>query len=108
MSGKSGSIPSWQRTASPSSPTEANPDVPATASDGKPEGDAEVEAPKEGAAVLKEQAAKFLQDPSIKDASKERKAAFLESKGIQKADIESLLEDDGGDKMQIVRCDDID
>jgi phospholipase/lecithinase/hemolysin len=40
---------------------------------------------------LKEQAAKFLSDPSIKNASRERKVAFLESKGLKKEDVELLL-----------------
>ncbi|KIW06373.1 uncharacterized protein PV09_02829 [Verruconis gallopava] len=41
--------------------------------------------------ALREQARKFLSDPSIKDASRERKVAFLESKGLKKEEIELLL-----------------
>lgn len=41
--------------------------------------------------VLSGQAAKFLEDPMIKDASRERKAAFLQSKGVKQDDIERLL-----------------
>lgn len=38
-----------------------------------------------------EQAIKFLQDPSVRDASSGEKLAFLESKGVLKADIERAL-----------------
>ncbi|KAE9983638.1 hypothetical protein EG328_003054 [Venturia inaequalis] len=41
--------------------------------------------------TLREQAAKFLQDPSIQDAGRERKIVFLESKGVKRDDIEALL-----------------
>lgn len=41
--------------------------------------------------TLREQAAKFLQDPSIQDADRERKIAFLVSKGVKRDDIEALL-----------------
>ncbi|KAF2433096.1 hypothetical protein EJ08DRAFT_561675, partial [Tothia fuscella] len=50
--------------------------------------------------VLKEQAEKFLQDPSIKGASREKKAAFLESKGVKKEDIDTLLKDAAGEQVQ--------
>jgi len=40
---------------------------------------------------LIEQANKFLRDPSIRDASSEEKLAFLESKGVLRADIERAL-----------------
>jgi hypothetical protein len=40
---------------------------------------------------LRDSAFKFLNDPSIKDAPRERKAAFLESKGLKKEEIDLLL-----------------
>ena len=40
---------------------------------------------------LREQAAKFLSDPSIKDAPRERKVAFLEAKGLKAEEIDLLL-----------------
>ncbi|KAJ9645918.1 hypothetical protein H2199_002961 [Coniosporium tulheliwenetii] len=40
---------------------------------------------------LIEQASKFLEDPSIKDAPRERKVAFLQSKGLSSDDIQTLL-----------------
>ena len=40
-----------------------------------------------------ERARKFLQDPSIRNAPKEKKLAFLQSKGLTKEDAESLLEE---------------
>ncbi|KAL2820452.1 hypothetical protein BJX63DRAFT_314278 [Aspergillus granulosus] len=41
--------------------------------------------------TLLEQASKFLQDESIRDASTDRKIAFLESKGLTSPEIDSLL-----------------
>ncbi|KAL3449722.1 peroxisomal membrane anchor protein conserved region-domain-containing protein [Aspergillus insuetus] len=41
--------------------------------------------------TLVEQASKFLQDESIRDASTDRKIAFLESKGLTSPEIDSLL-----------------
>src|ERR1700761_4276754 len=40
---------------------------------------------------LVEQATRFLQDPSIQNAPRERKIAFLESKGLKREDMEVLL-----------------
>jgi hypothetical protein len=40
---------------------------------------------------LREQASRFLEDPSIRDAPRERKVAFLESKGVKHVEIASLL-----------------
>jgi hypothetical protein len=40
---------------------------------------------------LQEQASRFLEDAAIRDAPREKKVAFLESKGVNHEDIESLL-----------------
>lgn len=40
---------------------------------------------------LLEQASRFLEDPAIRDEPREKKAAFLESKGVSAEDIERLL-----------------
>ena len=40
---------------------------------------------------LLEQASRFLEDPAIRDAPREKKVAFLESKGVGAEDIETLL-----------------
>ena len=40
---------------------------------------------------LLEQATRFLEDPAIRDAPRERKVAFLESKGVDDKEIETLL-----------------
>jgi hypothetical protein len=40
---------------------------------------------------LLEQASRFLDDASIRDAPREKKVAFLESKGVSVEDIETLL-----------------
>lgn len=41
---------------------------------------------------VQERARKFLEDPTIKNASREKKLAFLESKGLKKEDVEGLLD----------------
>jgi hypothetical protein len=43
-------------------------------------------------AQLLEQARKFLDDDEIRSAPREKKVAFLESKGVQKEDIKTLLD----------------
>ena len=93
-------IPSWQRTASPPSPAsppeqepipEQHPETEpaptpapgaeeATSSDSHPD-----------SAPLLEQAVRFLEDPAIRDAPREKKVTFLESKGVRVEDIEELL-----------------
>lgn len=40
---------------------------------------------------LLDQASRFLEDSTIRDAPREKKVAFLESKGIKAEDIETLL-----------------
>lgn len=107
MSGKGGSIPSWQRSAaSPPTPAqEPTPTTPATASEDTSEPNSEAEAPSGDADDIKKRAARFLQDPAIKDASRERKATFLESKGIDKAEIQSLLGNESDGIVESVRCD---
>jgi hypothetical protein len=82
------SIPAWQRipgTEEPSSTkeTQSN-DTPSAAQNMKA-----ISSTSDTA----ERARKFLQDPSIRDAPKEKKLAFLQSKGLRKEDVESLLEE---------------
>lgn len=100
-------IPDWQRASadSPASspePEEPNAQQPAQAptptEEDIPSADSE-EAPSantEDTSVesenLLEQASRFLEDPTIRDAPRERKVAFLESKGVGPEDIESLLD----------------
>lgn len=62
----SASAPSWQSSDDNTTPTTPRP-------------------------TLLEQATKFLEDESIRDASTDRKAAFLETKGLRKDEIDSLL-----------------
>lgn len=69
------SIPQWQRQHSSSPP----------ASDGK-DADNDVDR-----STLLEQASKFLQDDSIRDASTDHKITFLESKGLAAPEIDNLL-----------------
>ena len=78
------SIPSWQQpnnTAAESSasapPSQSSDDNTTTPTTPRP--------------ALLEQATKFLEDESIRDASTDRKVAFLETKGLRKDEIDSLL-----------------
>jgi hypothetical protein len=100
MSDKPG-IPSWQRTsadspvASPSGPDQQ----PDTNNTPKQSASPITEAPTpteddlddaESTSLL-EQAKRFLDDDAIRDAPREKKVAFLESKGVSADDIETLL-----------------
>lgn len=99
MSGKP-SIPAWQRatteTPSSSSEAEAQPE-PADQSEQTTSPITEAPTPTEDdldqpdSTDLLEQASRFLEDPTIRDAPRERKVAFLESKGVNAEDIEALL-----------------
>lgn len=103
------SIPAWQRSTSvPGAEEFTTPDEPAKQAQDETSAKAPEEHPIEivdeeessstEPKTLREQAAKFLQDPSIQNADRERKVAFLESKGVQREDIEALL---GKDTEQV-------
>lgn len=96
------SIPAWQRSTSvPGAEEFTKPEEPANPAQEETSAKApeehpieivdEEETPSTHPKTLREQAAKFLQDPSIQDADRERKIAFLESKGVRRDDIEALL-----------------
>lgn len=78
-SSKPTSTPTWQQSNKPAdeltSPSSDN--APATTS-----------TPRQS---LLEQAAKFLEDESIRDAPQDRKISFLESKGLNSEDIQQVL-----------------
>jgi hypothetical protein len=97
-------IPSWQRASASSSSSAAPPSTPSqreTSSEEPTETNSEsgAEPPKEQAlqeqgaegGTLLEQASRFLDDPAIRDAPRERKVTFLESKGVRSEEIEELL-----------------
>lgn len=77
---KSASIPSWQRPnkTAEESPSPTSDDAPATTASTSRQ-------------ALLDQASKFLEDESIRDAPTERKVSFLESKGLSSDDIEQVL-----------------
>ncbi|KAF2262372.1 DUF726-domain-containing protein [Lojkania enalia] len=91
------SIPSWQRaqTMPPSasaqeqdSTTEKQPESsPAPAAEETSKEESRIES-----ASLLEQASRFLEDPTIRDAPREKKADFLHSKGVASKDIDRLLD----------------
>ena len=76
---KAPSIPSWQN---PSRPPSSTPSSPEPDSDETP------------ALNTLEHARRFLDDESIKNATHERKVAFLESKGLKPEQIQDLLSPD--------------
>ena len=76
---KSASIPSWQR------PNKTAEESPSPTSDAAPATTAI------SRQALIDQASKFLEDESIRDAPTERKISFLESKGLSSDDIEQVL-----------------
>jgi hypothetical protein len=96
-------IPSWQRvTAEKPAPTESEAGQHSQSQPGEqPQQStssiAEAPVPIEDdleepeGTVLLEQAKRFLDDSTIRDAPREKKVAFLESKGVSADDIETLL-----------------
>ncbi|KAK7180106.1 hypothetical protein DPSP01_011156 [Paraphaeosphaeria sporulosa] len=103
MSGKPG-IPSWQRVQAPASTPaegdaqpaseqqpESTPAAPSRAEEA--DGDATQDTAT-GDASLLDQASKFLDDPAIRDAPREKKIEFLQSKGVKAGDIDELLSRD--------------
>ncbi|KAJ5688746.1 hypothetical protein N7462_003138 [Penicillium macrosclerotiorum] len=83
-SSKPPSIPSWQRQ-SESGPADPSPSSPSASpnSDDLPASTLRHD--------LLEQASRFLEDESIRDAPTDRKVSFLESKGLNSDEIETLL-----------------
>ncbi|KAK0705036.1 peroxisomal membrane anchor protein conserved region-domain-containing protein [Lasiosphaeris hirsuta] len=77
------------------SDTEETPksDVPAWQKAQSPAPESVTETSQSPVATL-EQARKFLQDPAVQTATKERKSEFLQTKGVSQADIDELLKDD--------------
>ncbi|KAJ5380556.1 uncharacterized protein N7496_002984 [Penicillium cataractarum] len=80
-SSKPPSIPSWQQQSG-SAPTDQSP------SSSPSSDDAPASASRQD---LLDQASKFLEDESIRDASTDRKVSFLESKGLTSDEIQQLL-----------------
>lgn len=78
---KEPSIPAWQQANNTESTSSAS-ETPSQSSDDNDT---------TSRSALLEQAAKFLEDDSIKNEATGRKIAFLESKGLQGDEIESLL-----------------
>lgn len=94
-------IPSWQRvstekpapteseTEEQSQPTEQSQESTSSIAEAPVPTEEDLEDP-EGA-VLLEQAKRFLDDSTIRDAPWEKKVEFLESKGVSADDIKTLL-----------------
>ncbi|KAG2413419.1 hypothetical protein HFD88_002608 [Aspergillus terreus] len=78
------SIPQWQQQQQEQQQQQQQP--PSATSSTSPSSD-----DTSSRATLVEQASKFLQDDSIRDAPLDRKISFLESKGLRNDEIEGLL-----------------
>lgn len=79
---KNPSIPAWQQRQSNATSDQ-------TTSNPSPNSDDQSTASERS--TLLEQASKFLEDESIRDASTDRKISFLESKGLRNDEIQTLL-----------------
>ncbi|KAF2745833.1 DUF726-domain-containing protein [Sporormia fimetaria CBS 119925] len=98
-------IPAWQQPlsspAAPSQPPqpEASSEQPKPDSHSSPVEEPTAQSPETQPTAhtaaetpsLQEHAAKFLEDPAIRDAPRDKKVAFLQSKGVTPDDIEKLL-----------------
>jgi len=91
-------IPSWQRAQprpdpAPAAEESAKPETtPSTMETISTQAGAEESAgAHQSKDALLDTASKFLQDPVIRDAPRERKVAFLESKGVDKDHIQKVL-----------------
>jgi hypothetical protein len=78
-----GGVPSWQMKPEASDPKPATEEKPASSSSSSPE-------VKPRTSVL-EDARKFLEEEEVKDASTDKKVAFLEGKGLTSEEIHQLL-----------------
>lgn len=126
MSGKPG-IPEWQRASSSSTasttstndttssqkpeeeeeasaqqqqPQQPHAEAPTPTEDDVAQPEEEEQQASESSSLL-EQAARFLDDPTIRDAPREKKVAFLESKGVSAEDIGRLLGDEEPERRPI-------
>ncbi|KIW58514.1 hypothetical protein PV05_03025 [Exophiala xenobiotica] len=78
------SIPVWQQKSSQ--------DLPQPSADDEPSSDTTSTTSSSPELSVLEQARKFLEDESIRDVSRERKAALLEKKGLSSDEIHQLLD----------------
>ncbi|ORY11621.1 peroxisomal membrane anchor protein conserved region-domain-containing protein [Clohesyomyces aquaticus] len=99
MSGKTAkpAIPDWQRAkpAAQQSPlseqAESSPKAQPEQSPTRGAEEAAKNEPQEESTSLLEQASRFLEDPTIRDAPRDKKVTFLQSKGVAPGDTEQLL-----------------
>lgn len=68
-------VPSWQQKLKETTPTEGDAGAPEAAS----------------RATIVEQAKKFLEEDEVRDASTDKKIAFLQGKGLKRDEINELL-----------------
>ncbi|KAI9717044.1 MAG: hypothetical protein M1812_004979 [Candelaria pacifica] len=78
---KKSSIPEWQRGVGTEAKEQPSPEA---------ESSTKAEPPPSRPALL-EQAAKFVEEDEVRDAPRERKVAFLESKGLDSSEIQKVL-----------------
>ncbi|KAG9185846.1 hypothetical protein G6011_07177 [Alternaria panax] len=91
-------IPEWQRASADNAAASPEPEEARTQDAVEAptptkediQGDERGEHPSQGSGLL-EHASRFLEDATIRDAPREKKVAFLQSKGVSTGDIETLL-----------------
>ncbi|PLN82447.1 hypothetical protein BDW42DRAFT_193063 [Aspergillus taichungensis] len=84
-------IPSWQQSQN-QSPKENQQEAPSESAPAESTPSTDSQTPDQPArSTLLEQASKFLEDESIRDAPTDKKISFLESKGLKGPEIDSLL-----------------
>ena len=86
------SIPSWQRPEAPEEQSQIEEEEKtATHKHSDANADAVDEAPKDRS-ILLDEAKRFLEDATVRNAAPEHKVAFLKSKGVQSREIQQLLD----------------
>jgi hypothetical protein len=90
MSPKSG-VPSWQRAQTNESHSASPPDADAPVEKQAESAPAVHAEPQPETSSLLDQARKFLEDPNIRNAPRDRKIVFLQGKGVEAEHIEELL-----------------
>ncbi|PKY06049.1 hypothetical protein P168DRAFT_326336 [Aspergillus campestris IBT 28561] len=86
---KKAAIPSWQQSQNQPPKENQQETQQDTPSESTPSTDTQT--PDQPRSTLLEQASKFLEDESIRDAPTDKKISFLESKGLKGPEIDSLL-----------------
>jgi hypothetical protein len=102
-------IPEWQRASANDAAASQEPEEASaqhaveapTPTEDDVENDNDNKEQSSGGSGLLEQASRFLEDDAIRDAPREKKVAFLQSKGVSAEDIETLLGTETHDNSRV-------